>query len=370
MKATPKRTHCPTARALLALLLTGGAVAGVDAPPFRVERNVVYLEPHRTERADLYVPDAAQPGNELPAIVVIHGGGWRVGDKASPREVSICSNLATHGYVCMSINYLLTGDTLASFPTNIQDCKQAVRWLRKNAAAYSVDPDHIGAVGSSAGGHLAALLSVSGPEVGLDPDVDTAYSCRVQATTILYGHCISSWEHGDPPSTYNNLTMFASSRTADPDLWDSGSPFLHLTTDDPPTLLLHGSEDQTTPLDQSIRFQAEAVRVGLESDLIVVPGEEHGFDFMPDTMDLRPDVFAFFDSHLKPSITTAGTEGTHEGALHAGASQPRRSPLSSRVFDLLGREVRPGLGRTGAGPSVRYLTGGDHGRAPAVVCHR
>lgn len=360
MRTPGQRCHRTAAGCVSVVLLAGLAAA---QPPFRVERNVTFLEPHRTEKADLYIPDAVQPGSTVPAIVVIHGGGWRVGDKASPREVSISSQLAGHGYIVMSINYLLTGDTLASFPTNIQDCKQAVRWLRKNAATYSIDPDHIGAVGSSAGGHLAALLATSGPEIGLDPDTDSAYSCRIQAVVLMYPHCASSWERGDPPVMYNNLTMFESSRTADPDLWYSGLPANHLTADDPPVQIFHGTVDQTTPLYQSTNFQEQALSVGVPCGLVQVEGAGHGFDFMPEQMDLRPTVFTFFDEHLGAPTTAASRV-----SIRGYAAPSRSAPAAARMFDLLGRSA--GTAQTSAfslTPNRLVLGAGNPGTSLHLV---
>ena len=143
--------------------------------------------------------------------MIIHGGGWTGGDKGAGREINIGTTLAENGYVCMSINYALAKTGKPTFPQNIQECKRAVRWLRKNADRFQLDAEHIGAIGGSAGGHLTALLAVSGPEVGIDPEVDAEYSCRIQAAVPMYPHCAASWEGRVPPSPYSSLPMFAQS---------------------------------------------------------------------------------------------------------------------------------------------------------------
>ncbi len=75
--------------------------------------------------------------------MIIHGGGWTGGDKAGGRESNIGATLAEHGYVCMSINYALAKAGAPTFPQNIQECKRAVRWLRKNAARFQLDAERI-----------------------------------------------------------------------------------------------------------------------------------------------------------------------------------------------------------------------------------
>lgn len=299
----------PLALALAALALAPIAAGrAADTKPaldpnlIRVERDVAYLAPDRAEKADLYVPAKLEPSKKYPGIVIIHGGGWSGGDKDSPRERNIAAALVPRGYVCMSVNYLLASKDTAAFPQNIQDCKRAVRWLRKNADRLQLDAAHIGAIGGSAGGHLTALLAASGPETGIDPPEDAEHSCRVQAAVPLYPHCASSWEAGvgEKHTRYTRLWMFAKSQTDAPQLWDSGSPIKQLSKDDPPLLIIHGTADTTTPLDQSRRLHEAALAIGVPADLIVIEGAPHSFHLQPKERDLRPDVIAFFDKHLKP----------------------------------------------------------------------
>ncbi len=273
--------------------------APVKKPAVRVKKNVAYLGPDRKEKADLYLPPTFEPGKKYPGIVIIHGGGWTGGDKGASREVNIGTTLALHGYVCMSINYALAKIGSPTFPRNIQDCKRAVRWLRKNANRFQLDRQHIGAIGGSAGGHLTALLAVSGPEVGIDPMEDADYSCRIQAAVPMYPHCVSTWEGQVPPRPYPNLPMFTKPQAEAPAVWDSASPIKQLSKDDPPMLILHGTADKTTPPDQSRRFCQAAKEIGVQSRLIIIEGAPHSFHLQPKQRDLRPEVIAFFDKYLK-----------------------------------------------------------------------
>jgi acetyl esterase/lipase len=279
--------------------------ASGPGPAVRIEKDVTYLGPERAEKADLYLPPQLEPGKTYPGIMIIHGGGWSGGDKGSIREQNIGTTLAAHGYVCMSVNYALATTNYPAFPQNIQDCKRAVRWLHKNAARFQLDASHIGAIGGSAGGHLTALLAVSGPDTGIDPKEDVEYSCRIQAAVPMYPHCASSWEAGVETKhvSYTRLWMFAKSLTEAPELWNSASPIKQLSKDDPPMLILHGTADKTTPLDQSTRLNEAAKKIGVPSELIVIEGAPHSFHLQPKQRDLRPDVLAFFDKCLKRNPT-------------------------------------------------------------------
>ena len=206
-------------------------------PGVTVEKDVDYLGPDRKEKMDLYLPAGEAPPKGFPAVLMIHGGGWSGGDKGAAREQNIGTTLAKNGYVAASINYQLAAkkptflQTLAEvWPRNLHDCKIGVRFLRKNAAKYRIDHDHIGVLGGSAGGHLAALVAMTSPEDGLDPKEPWGeVSCRVQAAMPMYGvHDFAAFAKEPPPAELTELLK-------------RGSPVTYATKDDPPALILHGT---------------------------------------------------------------------------------------------------------------------------------
>jgi acetyl esterase/lipase len=129
---------------------------------------------------DLYLPSSRRPA---PAVVFLHGGGWRLGDRTMAPNLS--RHFAVHGYVMVSIDY--RPSSLALFPAQVHDVKAAVRWLRAQASEYAVDPDRIALWGSSAGGHLAAVAGLSGPGQLEGGGADREHSSDVAAIVNGYG---------------------------------------------------------------------------------------------------------------------------------------------------------------------------------------
>src|SRR5437763_5779277 len=139
-----------------------------------IVRDVVYKHVNgRDLRLDIYSPKSIT--HPLPVVLWIFGNRWSRGSKNHPPPLGLMSQR----YSVVSIDYRLSGE--APFPAAIEDCKAAVRWIRPNAAAYHFDPDHIGAWGHSAGGHLAALLGTSGGVAQLAGGGNSTISSRVQA---------------------------------------------------------------------------------------------------------------------------------------------------------------------------------------------
>jgi acetyl esterase/lipase len=273
---------------LLFLLLTTLCQATESV---RTELDVDYLGGGRKEKADLYLPATLQPGQKFPAVLIIHGGGWAGGEKRAVREINIGTTLALNGYVGMSIDYVLANSEHPgpTWPQNLQDCKTAVRWLRANAERLHVDPAHIGVIGGSAGGHLAAMVGLCGGE--LDPPGEG--DCRVQCAVDLYGPVL--WFE------QRNLAMFRKTRTEAPELYKQADPRSHIDRDDPPLLILHGTADKTVAVADSEALATAMKSASAAFQLEIIPDAPHSFHLQPRQRDLRPLVLGFFDKHLKPA---------------------------------------------------------------------
>ncbi len=303
----PKRAST-VRKILLSLLLIPSLVLGqaTGEKGVRVVEDLPYLGEGRSERLDLYLPAGPTDGRRRPAVLIVHGGGWHGGDKGAARERNIGTILAGAGYVCASVNYVLaekrekfTDNLRQVWPRNLQDCMTAVRFLRSHASDYGIDPARIGAIGGSAGGHLVAMLGAASDDDGFDPDGPYAgFSCRVQAVVPMYGA--------------HDLLRMAEIRDlsdgmseSDKTLCRAASPVSHLSGDDPPALILHGTEDSLVPVEQSEILHREWQKAGLESDLLVIEGAPHSFHLQPKQRDLRSLVIGFFDRHLKSGTDLA-----------------------------------------------------------------
>ncbi len=243
---------------------------------------------------DIYRPlePVATP---IPAIIWIHGGGWSAGDKY-PSRVTF---LTEAGFLCVSINYRLSGE--AAFPAAVEDCKCAVRWLRANAAAYNVDPDAIGVGGSSAGGHLALMAACADENAGFEGNGGwEGVSSRVQAVCSYFGPADLTSLLGE--SMIENF--IGTTLEEDPDAFLFASPIFYVSADDPPLLMLHGNMDMLVPVGQSKAMLAAYQKQNLDASLIVVKNAGHGLaqagsqPISPSQAEYEQSVIRFFIKNL------------------------------------------------------------------------
>ena len=281
-------------------LLVQAEVPRSDIPSGVVARtNFVYRTVgDRRTKLDVYLPTGPAPAGGRPAVVAIHGGGWCGGSRISyGRSAAV---LARHGYAVISLDYRLSGPASPSWPENIEDVREAVRWVRRHASEFGIDPGRIAAMGASAGGHLAALL-------GTDPDGPTGaegpahpageVSARVQAVIDFYGPTdlrALYTLHQDPTGS---IALFLGGTPDDaPGRYEAASPIRHVSRDDPPMLLIHGDDDSRVPLDQSKALALALARADVMHHLIVVEKAHHGFGFQFDRHDFLPDILDFLQT--------------------------------------------------------------------------
>jgi acetyl esterase/lipase len=251
-------------------------------------------------KLDLYLPEKSDE-KLLPLIVWIHGGGWAAGSK---RDCPAIPQVG-RGYAVASVDYRLTDKAI--FPAQIEDCKAAIRWLRANAKTYKLDADHIAVWGSSAGGHLVALLGTSGQAKQFDVGDNLDFSSRVQAVCDFYGPTDllqmqkqaipeAKMNHDDPGSPESRL--IGGPIQENKDKAAKANPIEYITAECPPFLIVHGEKDPLVAPGQSRLLYDALKKMGIPAKLHSVPGAGHGGPGF-NAPEVREMVDAFFDANLK-----------------------------------------------------------------------
>ena len=241
-------------------------------PPFpNYTRSVAWIvdQPYvagggHEQRLDLYLP-TDEKGE--PLVVYVHGGGWVAGDKAGDSINPNNLQWLWEGYAMASINYRLAQN--AKWPAQLQDCKAAIRWLKARAAQYGYDPNRIAVVGESAGGHLVAMLGTTSNTRAFDIGENLDQTSSVTCVVDMFG----VGDVGRLPSVAERL--FGQIGSKDPDFVRTASPITYVYHDQPPVLLIHGTDDKLVPYEQAEVFADAMDRVGARYHFHTVVGGGH-----------------------------------------------------------------------------------------------
>jgi acetyl esterase/lipase len=269
---------------LVALLLSAAAAPAAE-PAVILRPDVTYavVGPEKL-RLDVAMPSAPGPH---PAVVCVHGGAWRVGDRKDLSRVSrmfdfgfpgksLTRVFAERGFVAVSVGYRLAPHD--KFPAQIEDLKTAVRYLRANAATFDIDPDRIGALGVSAGGHLASLLGTTDKSAGFDGSLYPDQSSRVQCVVDLFGPSDLTLYAETPGIEQAYFVPLLGGRARDHrELYKRASPIEYVSKDDPPFLIVQGTADLLVPAIHSERLYDKLAAAGVEAELVLVKGKGHGW---------------------------------------------------------------------------------------------
>lgn len=238
------------------------------------EEGIVYSTPNG-EALALNMARPKPDSGLRPAILCIHGGGFRAGKRESYDNQ--CKKLASKGFVAVTITYRLAPKH--QFPAAVHDCKAAVRWLRANAAKYNIDPTKIGVTGGSAGGHLAQFLGVTAnvPEfegTGGNPGQPSHVNCVVN----VYGPSDFTKSYGKSVDAHEVLPLwFGGNLETHRQRHIVGSPLFWVTPDAAPTLCIHGTEDKYVAHEQAVWIVDKLKAAGVEAELLTMEGAGHGF---------------------------------------------------------------------------------------------
>ncbi len=268
----------------------GNRPAEAGAPTIEGIRTIADLDyagnGNPRQKLDLFLPEEPVSEKPLPVVVFIHGGGWQNGDKngGGPRLAEL---LKSGRYAGASVGYRLSDE--AQWPAQIHDCKAAIRWIRAHAKEYGLDPDRIAVWGTSAGGHLVAMLGTShgvealegaiGPHAGVSSEVQAVVDFYGPTEMLTMGAHDSTIDHDAPNSPESKLLGGPVQEV--PEVARSASPIEHVTEDDAPFLIVHGDGDKVVPYAQSVDFEKKLEAAGVSAIFLTVEGGGHGQGFGP-----------------------------------------------------------------------------------------
>jgi acetyl esterase/lipase len=243
------------------------------------------------QKMDIYIPRVAVT-HPIPLAVFVHGGGMTSGDKSNIKPVFL-NALASAGYVVAGVNYRLAPQY--KFPSQIEDLKCAIRYLRANAQTYGVNGSEIFLFGTSAGGELSAIAALTGSTSQFDVGPYLNESSSVTAAVDMFGPA--------------NLTSYASYSTPQKVFGNNqsnlvlASPSHYVRANSPPILIIQGVKDTTVPQSQSIEFYNELTSVGDQTQLVLVQNMGHMFiqagpnPINPSLPQIAQDMVTFFEKY-------------------------------------------------------------------------
>ena len=243
---------------------------------------------------DLYLP--RDQDADIPGILFIHGGGWASGNRSDYKYYTV--RLAQMGYAVATISYRFVSE--ASFPACVEDAKCAVRWMRAHAKEYRICPDTIAVAGGSAGGHLAMMTGYSSDIEALEGTGGyPEFSSAVQAVINLYGPTdLTPVEFHDHPT----LKAFFGGKTFNeaPESYALASPIRHLDKSDPPTLVIHGTDDSIVPVAQADLLVARLEALEIPHEYLRLEGYPHTLDIIQEVNQcVRWHMYRFLEKYLK-----------------------------------------------------------------------
>lgn len=259
--------------AALVLLAAVGSSSLAQKP---AHRDVAYDDDHESQCVDVYLAKSDKP---TPAIIYIHGGGWRAGSK---RSVPAWLKAFVHEgkLSVIAVEYRFTD--VATHPAQVNDCLRAIQFARQNAEQWNIDPTRFGVTGGSAGGHLSAYVALHDDVAKVEADdpverQSSRVACAVSFAGPTDWSLLSSIDHGHP--AYRQLIGHKPGTPAaelDPSLLKDVSPISFVSKDDPPIMQVHGDKDVVVPLQHASNLHARLQSIGVKTELVVIPGGSHG----------------------------------------------------------------------------------------------
>jgi len=283
--------------AAMAAAIGDPAVRGEGEGAVERRDDVEFARPGGSEPLRLDVAWPSQGAGPFPIVMVIHGGGWEGGHKEEGR--AFAEGLVRRGYVAVSPEYRLSDK--ATFPAQLHDVKAAVRWAKGHAGEFKADPGRVGAMGFSAGGHLALLLGLTGPADGLEGEAAPGSAdSSVKAVVNYFGP--SDLAASDTPKDVRSMVrrLVGGSPAEKPAAVAQASPLTFVGPGDAPVLTFQGTKDHLVPPTQAVKLAEAMTAAGVPGRVELLVGAGHGWSG-PTMERTTAETIDFFDAHLKPA---------------------------------------------------------------------
>ena len=296
-----------TVMAVSAFIIHPHTVSAQESVPDSVmfEKDIEYTNPD-DQHLQLNMARPKAGNGPFPAVVCIHGGGFRAGTRDGFN--SLCIQLAERGYIAVTVSYRLAPKY--QFPAAVHDVKAAVRWLRANADKYHIDPDRIGTTGGSAGGHLTQFLGVTSGVKRFEGDGGNAeFSSSVKCVVNFYGPSDFTKSYDASVDAAEVLPLFLGGNLQEQrHRHIEASPLYWVTPEAAPTLCIHGTNDKYVAHEQAVWLIDRLSASDVEATLMTIEGGDHGFG--KSTPEVKSQIenarFEFFDKHLKQDAARLG----------------------------------------------------------------
>ena len=263
---------------------------GATMPPMQTD--VIYRTVDGVDvKLDVQLPPPGRQNHA--AVLLIHGGGWSSGDKAQLRDAARA--IADRGYVAATIGYRLA--PAHRYPAAVDDVRSATRFVKLQASQWDIDPDRVGAIGFSAGAHLAMMLAVADNNDVFEVPDNTGPTSDVAAAVSYFGPTDLAGPKIPERSREILTQFFGGDRDALADQYRQASPITHLDPRDAPMLLFQGTNDILVPADQAVRMAEAMTRNAVDGRVELLIGKSHGW--AGETLDrTREESLRFFERHL------------------------------------------------------------------------
>jgi acetyl esterase/lipase len=267
------------------------AASPTFAQPPTTHLDVAYDDGHPSQCLDVYLANSFSP---TPVMIHIHGGGWRAGSKT--HVPGWLMKLVHEGKLSVvSVEYRFTD--VATHPAQVNDCLRAIQFVRQHADEWHIDTKRMGVTGGSAGGHLSAYVALHDDAAKADSKdpverLSSRLACAVSFAGPTDWTLLSSIEHGHP--AYRQLIGYEPGTAADKldaKLVTDVSPITFVSKDDPPIMQVHGDKDVIVPIQHASRLHEKLEAAGVTSELVVIPGGNHGVAGAGDAVSKRATQF-------------------------------------------------------------------------------